>query len=79
MKEINGKLNFHDEFSKISDDLSLTKFELSDIKQKIVKVIEENKNRSNRVMNRTKNQREQKGTILDRITNLFKWTRGRKS
>ena len=87
MNEIKGKINFNGEFKKISDDLSSTKSELTDIKQKLTKAIEDNRNRSSQVVFReekrtekgkSKEQRKEKQTLLNRFTNLFNRNSGRK-
>jgi biopolymer transport protein ExbB/TolQ len=94
IEEINIKMNFNNEFKKISGDLSATKSELSDIKQKLIKAIEEGRKRSNRVESREEQKKEKQDekqeekptqeskkrkSILKRFTNLFNWKRGRKA
>lgn len=88
MNEIKDKINFNGEFKKISDDLSSTKSELTDIKQKLSKAIEETKNRSAQIVYReeapktkvpVKEQPTQKPTIFKRFTNIFRRNRGRKA
>ena len=88
MSEIKGKINFNGEFKKISDDLSSTKSELTDIKQKLSKAIEETRNRSSQIVYReegqktkvsVKEQPPQKPTLFKRFTNIFRRNRGGKA
>jgi hypothetical protein len=88
MEEIKGKINFNVEFKKISDDLGGTKSELSDIKLKLIKAIEESRKRDNRIVLRDeqhkekekeKQQPKKKKSALNRLINLFNWNRGRKA
>mgnify|MGYP001457197715 CR=1 FL=1 len=91
MEEIKGKINFNGEFKKISEDLSSTKSELREIKDKLNNAIEDNRNRAAQIQYREERPRQQerekekqqptkqKRTLLDRFTNLFKWNRGGKA
>jgi len=86
MEEIKGKINFNGEFKKISEDLSSTKSELREIKEKLNKAIEDNRNKSSQVVIREekqtgkgKEQPKEKRTLLNRFTNLFKRSSGRKA
>lgn len=88
MNEIKGKINFNGEFKKISDDLSSTKSELTDIQQKLTKAIEDSRIRSSQVVfgeeketgkRKEKKQPREKRKLLDHFTNLFKRKSGRKA
>ena len=88
MNEIKGKINFNGEFKRISDDLSSTKLELTDIKQKLIGAIEENRNRSAQIVyrdekskrkERVKEQAQKKPNLFNRFTNLFRRNRGGKA
>ncbi|WP_428656028.1 hypothetical protein [Runella sp.] len=86
MSEIKSKINYNSEFKQISDDLSLTKSELSDIKQKLTKAIEENRSKKSQKNNRKEKSRDEdkvkeppknKSNLFSQFTNLFKRNSGR--
>jgi hypothetical protein len=88
MNEIKGKINFNGEFKRIIDDLGSTKLELTDIKQKLIGAIEENRNRSVQIAygdekskrkERVKEQAQKKPNLFNLFTNLFRRNRGGKA
>lgn len=94
MLEIKDKVSSNGELKRISNDLETTKSELTDIKQRIIQAIDKNKNVSNQKVSKIENKKSQaitaektkeekqpvnKPKLLDRLTNLFKYNRGRKA
>lgn len=69
MEEIKEKVNFNSEFKKISDDLGLTKSELTDIKQRIIQVIDKNKNAGTQKFSKVENKNPQENAVKERTVN----------